>query len=93
MDTGRSPVGGSYLFIMSITMNESSARAARHPSFSSIGWLYGVNGTIILTPIKHGAMMPTKVRITRAQFEAIRHDKAAMMDTAADMIAKGAFAD
>jgi hypothetical protein len=53
---------------------------------TSIGWLYGVNQTIILTPCIDGMGHATKVTITAAQFAAIKHDKNLMKQKAAEMI-------
>ena len=53
---------------------------------TSIGWLYGINDTIILTPCIDGASHPTKITITRAEFDKIRHDKNLMKEMAAKLL-------
>lgn len=40
----------------------------------SIGWLNGEDNTVILTPVFQGNTHATKVRITREEFDLVRHD-------------------
>ena len=42
---------------------------------ASIGWLNGVNNTIVLTPVFKGQMHPIKVRITQSEFDLVRHSQ------------------
>jgi hypothetical protein len=53
---------------------------------SSIGWLYGVEDSIILTPCVDENCHPTKLRISRAEFEGIRHDETLMKQKACDLL-------
>lgn len=52
----------------------------------SIGWLYGANQTIVLTPCLDDNMHPDPVRISRKEFQQIRHNKEAMIKKAAFLL-------
>jgi len=52
----------------------------------SIGWLYGINRTIILTPRLDGSSFPTRVTISAESFEEIRHDRELMEAKAAELL-------
>lgn len=52
----------------------------------SIGWLYGVGQTIILTPCIDDEMHATKVRVTNQEFQEIRHDETLMKKKAAEIL-------
>lgn len=53
---------------------------------SSIGWLNGINDTIILTPCLDGLGRAYKVTISRTEFESIRHDKELLKKKAAELL-------
>lgn len=44
----------------------------------SIGWLNCADGTVNLTPVFNGCMLPVMVNISREEFEHIRADEGAM---------------
>jgi len=61
------------------SLSNKSTPLESHPSIRSIGWLHGVNNTIILTPVFHGYGHPVKVTIPAGEFALIRQSKDLMM--------------
>ena len=54
---------------------------------TSIGWLYGVGNTIVLTPCLDGCGHPTRLTITAQEFAALNGDISLMRQKAASLLA------
>lgn len=55
-------------------------------NFRSIGWLNGVNQTVLLTPVLNDSCLPIFIRISDDEFKLVKDDKKLMLEMACDCL-------